>query len=371
VEGVAEISEPGAREAGPLEKVFGTVALVVGLAVVAPLPLLGLGALGYATLAEARVARTGRLRDALFGAVPAARLATFGLGAWGALLPARHLAARAHDARLVEPDGNAAAVYAALWAVALVLGLAYLASVALQGGRARDFLRPRVATLVREIAVGRAWARLRDGVWRVFARGVPLLTEGARALLVGVAWLCVPTLLLFVAARATSLPRGVTALAYGVGGVLLSVALLAGPFAQGRAALHGSFRAGLDVRATFAAIARAPLAALLATLVTLALAAPLHLLKIEPLPEASWLPSLVFVLFGLPSRALAGWALARSGRRARPAHVALRVLARGIALTAAVAYVALVVLSEYTSWRGAESLFEQHVLLVPTPFLPG
>ena len=109
----------------------------------------------------------------------------------------------------------------------------------------------------------------------------------------------------------------------------------------------------------------------LGSLVTLLLAAPLHLLKIEPVPPgAAWIPSLAFVAFGLPSRALTGWALGRSLRRATPAHLALRVVARTIACAAALAYVGLAVLSQYTSWRGALSLFEQHVLLVPTPFMP-
>ncbi len=350
------------------ELAFGLAALVVGLAIVAPTPLLGLASLGYAVLAEARVARSGRLRDALFGVDAGARAGTMAVFAWVALLVPRGLAARAHDARLVEPDGGGVA-WGLAAAITLVLALAYTACGCLQGGRARDFLRPKPRLFADRILSGAAWTQARGAVWTVLATcAVPLLAAGARALLVGVAWLAVPTTLLFVAARVPG-PGAMLAGALGTG--LLAVALVAGPYAQGRAAISGALRDGIDVKGVFAAIARAPVASLLATLVTLMLAAPLHLLKIEPVPPgAAWIPSLAFVAFGLPSRALTGWALARSARRTAPAHLAIRVVARAIAGAAALAYVGLAVLSQYTSWRGAMSLFEQHVLLVPTPFIP-
>ena len=351
-----------------VEGLFGLAALVVGLAVVAPVPVLGLAALGYAVVAEARVAQSGQLREALFGVRAAARAGTIAAFAWAALLVPRALAARAHDARLVDPDGGGAGFSLAAGA-ALVLALAYVACACSQGGRARDFLRPRPRAFAAALVSGDAWAKARDEVWIALATGaLPLLAAGARALLIGVAWLVAPTTLLFVATRVSGGPG---ALAGALGAGLLAIALVVGPYAQGRAALSGTLRAGLDVRGALAAIARAPIASLLATLVTLLLAAPLHLLKIEPVPPgAAWIPSLAFVAFGLPSRALTGWALGRSLRRATPAHLALRVVARTIACAAALAYVGLAVLSQYTSWRGALSLFEQHVLLVPTPFMP-
>jgi hypothetical protein len=350
------------------EGAFGLVALVVGLAVVAPVPVLGLAALGYAVVAEARVAQSGRLRDALFGVRPAARAGTIAAFAWAALVVPRALAARAHDARLVDPDGGGVGFGLAAGA-ALVAAVAYVACASSQGGRVRDFLRPRPGVFATALVSGAAWARARDDMWSALAtRALPLLAAGARALLVGVAWLAVPTTLLLAATRGSG---GVSALAGAVGAGLLAIALVVAPYAQGRAALTGRLRDGLDVKAAFAAIARAPLASLLATLATLLLAAPLHLLKIEPVPPgAAWIPSLAFVALGLPSRALTGWALARSRRRTAPAHLVLRVVARAIACAAALTYVGLAVLSQYTSWRGALSLFEQHVLLVPTPFLP-
>ena len=66
---------------------------------------------------------------------------------------------------------------------------------------------------------------------------------------------------------------------------------------------------------------RAPLAFLIALVVTLLFALPLYLLKIEIIPrEAAWLPSLVFVAFIFPARLLSGWAYARAERRTAPRH---------------------------------------------------
>ncbi len=104
-------------------------------------------------------------------------------------------------------------------------------------------------------------------------------------------------------------------------------------------------------------------------MVLLVAAIPLYLLKIEMVPhEAAWLPSLVFVIFLAPARLLAGWAYARSGRRDQPRHWVFRVLGRIAIIPAALLYVLVVWLSQYTSWGGVSSLYEQHAFLLPAPF---
>ena len=85
--------------------------------------------------------------------------------------------------------------------------------------------------------------------------------------------------------------------------------------------------------------------------------------------EAAWLPSLVFVAFLAPARLLVGWAYARSGRRDRPRHWFFRVLGRLAIVLVAPFYVLVVFLSQYTSWGGVWSLYEQHAFLLPVPFL--
>ena len=104
-------------------------------------------------------------------------------------------------------------------------------------------------------------------------------------------------------------------------------------------------------------------------MVLLMAAIPLYFLKIEMIPrEAAWLPSLVFVVFLAPARLLTGWAYARSGRRDCPRHWTFRVLGRVAIVAAALLYVLVVFLAQYTSWGGASSLYEQHAFLLPVPF---
>lgn len=99
-------------------------------------------------------------------------------------------------------------------------------------------------------------------------------------------------------------------------------------------------------------------------------AIPLYILKIEMIPrEAAWLPSLAFVLFLAPARLVTGWAYARSMRRERPRHWLFRVLGRLAIVPVAILYVVVVFLSQYISWSGVGSLYEQHAFLLPVPFL--
>jgi hypothetical protein len=103
---------------------------------------------------------------------------------------------------------------------------------------------------------------------------------------------------------------------------------------------------------------------------TLLLALPLYLLKIEIIPrEAAWLPSLLFVASIFPARLLTGWACARSNRRQAKRHWFWRIVARLGMLPVVGIYVAIVYFTQYVSWHGVWSLYEQHAFLVPAPFL--
>jgi hypothetical protein len=124
---------------------------------------------------------------------------------------------------------------------------------------------------------------------------------------------------------------------------------------------------------------RAPLAFWFSFVITLLFALPLYLFKIEVPPyQATWwisdlsflsMTSLIFVAFIWPARFLTGWALARARKRERPRFILFRWAARLSLLPVAAIYVLLVYVTQYTSWYGAYSLFEQHAFLVPVPFL--
>ncbi len=84
--------------------------------------------------------------------------------------------------------------------------------------------------------------------------------------------------------------------------------------------------------------------------------------------DAAWMVSLFFIAFIYPARLLTGWALGRSGRRATPRHWFFRWTGRLPFLPVALLYVLIVFFTQYTSWNGAWSLYEQHAFLVPVPF---
>ena len=112
------------------------------------------------------------------------------------------------------------------------------------------------------------------------------------------------------------------------------------------------------------------MAFLVALLFTLVLALPLYLLKIEIVPrEAAWLPSLLFVVSIFPARLLTGWAMARSSDRRAPRPWLWRWASRLAMVPLVLFYVLLVYFTQYLSWYGVWSLYEQHAFLVPAPFL--
>ncbi len=119
-----------------------------------------------------------------------------------------------------------------------------------------------------------------------------------------------------------------------MGALLLILVLLYLPFLQMRMAMLNRLSAAFNVCAVRADYKRAPWAFALSFVVTLLLALPLYLLKIEIVPrEAAWLPSLVFIAFIFPARLLTGWALSRA-RTARNAAPLVLPLDRPTALPA-------------------------------------
>ncbi|MBI2827416.1 MAG: DUF4013 domain-containing protein [Planctomycetia bacterium] len=343
---------------------FGAAALVLGLAVLATLPVLQLLSLGYLLEASGRVARERRLTAGFVGVRKAARLGSIVLCTWLLLWPLRFVSAMASSARLIEPGGAAQRGWTiALWLLT-ALFMVHVVSACFRGGRVRSFLWPRPIYLARQLTRPGAYAKARDAVWDFVVRlRLPYyFWLGLRGFVGGLVWLAVPITLLAAGAKAPLV--GV------VGGLLLALVVLYLPFAQVRFAVENRLRAMFEVRALRNHFRRAPVAFLIALVATLVFALPLYLLKIEIIPrEAAWLPSLVFVAFIFPARLLAGWAYARAERRERPRHWLFRIPARLAMLPVAVVYVAIVYFTQFTSWHGIASLYEQHAFLVPVPFL--
>jgi hypothetical protein len=346
------------------EWMFGLASLLVALAVLAPLPVLQFLSLGYLLEASGRIARTGRLRAGFVGVRKAARVGSLVFGAWVMLLPLRFVSTMAARARLIEPGSPADRNWSlALWILTVLL-VGHILGACLRGGKLRHFLWPRPIKLLKQLFVPNAYATARDHVWD-FATGLHLphlFWLGARGFAGGLIWLAIPVSLLASARFAPVLGF--------VGGVLLAIVLLYVPFLQTRMAAENRFRAMFEVGQVRQAFRRGPFAFWVALLMTLALALPLYLLKIEVVPrDAAWLPALVFVVFTLPARLACGWAYGYADHREKPRNWFLRQGVRLTMLPVTGFYVFLVFFTQYTSTHGVWSLYAQHAFLLPVPFL--
>jgi hypothetical protein len=345
--------------------VFGLISLVLGLSTLAALPVIQVLSLGYFLESAARVARTGRLRDGLIGVRPAARIGCLAAAIWLALVPAWFVGSYARSAELIDPGGAAARNLRIGLVVATLISLLYIAVSCLRGGRLRHFLWPwgHPSWLVGRLRAGGLYSEARDGLWTFVASlRVPYYFRLGLVGFVGtLAWLVVPAILIGATQRFPVLGL--------LGAILLAVIVPFLPFLQVRYAVEGRVSALFSRTAIRDRFRRAPWAFAFSLFVLLVAAIPLYFLKIEMIPrEAAWLPSLVFVIFLAPARLLTGWAYARSGRRDSPRHWIFRILGRIAIIVAAVLYVVVVFIGQYTSWGGAGSLYEQHAFLLPVPF---
>ncbi|MDG3002570.1 hypothetical protein [Paludisphaera mucosa] len=345
---------------------FGLASLVAGLAVLSSTPVLQFLSLGYLLESSARVARSGRLRDGMFGVRLAGRVGGMVVGTVVSLIPLWVAGSYARSAAVIDPGGS---VERGWWVVAVAvwaLTCLHLLTAFLRGGQLRRFLWPFGGPfwLRRRLREGGLYAASRDGFWEFVGRFRPwhYLRLGFVGFVGTLAWLVVPTSMIAATTRFPILgPIGMLGLAC-VAPVL--------PFLQTGYAVEGRWSALFGLRSARERFRHAPWAFAFALLVLLAASIPLYLLKIEMIPrEAAWLPGLVFVVFLAPARLLVGWAYARSLRRERRSHWFFRLVGRIAIVAVALVYVVVVFLSQYISWGGVWSLYEQHAFLAPAPFL--
>jgi hypothetical protein len=356
----------GGPVASAAEWLFGVVSLVLGLSILAALPILQFLSLGYFLESSARVARSGRLRDGIIGPRKAARVGGLIAGAWLSTLPLALVASLARSADLIDPGGPVARGWRVGQIVLTVLTIVHVDIACARGARLRHFLWPfgHPFWLVRRLRRGGFYVEARDGLWEFVAslRLPHYLRLGFVGFLGTLTWLVPPALLIAAGGRYPLL--GI------LGTLLLAIVVPFLPFVQVRYAVEGRAAALFAPGAVRDRFRRAPWAFAFALLILLVAAIPLYLLKIEIIPrDAAWLESLVFVAFLAPARLFVGWAYARAGRRYRPRHWLFRALGRLAIIPAAMLYVLVVFLAQYTSWAGVRSLYEQHAFLLPVPFL--
>jgi hypothetical protein len=367
------------------EIVIGTLTLMVALPVLAALPVLQFISLGFMLDVSGQLARMPPRQRGIAGL---ARFAFEVLRQWSVglrivsragtiivctallLLPLRlFITSLWVSAEIIDPGSSVAHGWKIGLTVATVLLLIHVGLACACGGKLRHFLLPFLNPFILAYRIwqGGYYARACDGVWE-YVRSLRLpfyFWLGLRGFAGGFLWLAIPTSLL-------ALGR-VSTLAGYLGGLLLIVVLLFVPLAQMHMVARNRFLAIFDLFGILGQFSRAPLAFTSAFFFTLLLAVPLFLLKIESVPrEVVWIPSFFFILSIFPSRLLTAWAYNRASRVAKR-NIIIRclciLLAIALMLATSTVYVIILFFSQYTSWGGVWSLYEQHAFLLPVPFL--
>lgn len=348
--------------------VFGLISLMIILAALAAIPLLQFLSLGYMLEAAARVAKTGRLRDGFIGVRTAGRIGGVIAASWLLVLPIRLAADFARSAEIINPESKEAATWRLGVFILAVVTFFHISMAIARGGKIRYFLWPfNFINVVLRVVRGGAYTAARDATWDLVMsfRLTHYFLLGLKGFIGALIWLVIPVTFLAMGHAKFA----VAPLIGFVGGIMLAFVLIYLPLLQMRIATENRFGAvfeWLSVRRTFA---KAPWAISAAFIISLAFALPLYLLKIEVVPsEAAWLPALVFMAFIFPARLLMGWAIGRAGKRKAPRHWFFRITGKLPLLPAAGFYVLIVFFSQYTSWNGVLSLYEQHAFLLPVPF---
>lgn len=349
---------------------IGFATMVLSLALISAVPLLNFLSLGYLLEASARVARGGKLRYGFIGIRKFARVGKIALAIWLWTLPIRLVHSFWQDAELIRAGSEQADQLRVFLSILIVLVSLHLTWALIRGGRFRHFLWPAPIRFLRWLGEKEKWSPIRSALVDFCddVRPVHYWLLGLGGFLGAAAWLLLPVGILLLASAISN--PGASFLVSLVGGILLGVAVLFVPFLQTRYAVNRRFREFFSISGARNLFRRAPVAFWLALFVTLLFALPLYLLKIELTPrEVAWLPNLVFVLFIFPARLLVGWAISRALRREENRIWVARWTARLAAFPVVAAYVFLVWLTQYLSWHGTFSLFEQHAFLVPAPLL--
>jgi hypothetical protein len=341
----------------------GGFGLLSALSIVAAIPVLQFATLGWLLEAEGRLARGEGWRSLLPGLRKAVPWGAGLLGCGLLAIPLLVLRSYTLDAQILDPASSTAITLARVTlGYGVFAGLYGLLALAAGRGKLWNFVRPfhNMAVLLRALADPEVSLRRELVGYVTSLRPAHYLKLGLMGFLVAAAWLGPPTLLLAANKRFPGLAL--------LGALGLILVLRPALVAQARVAQEGRLGAGFELWAIRANIRRAPFSTALALVLTLGLALPLYLLKIELLPrDALWLPAGFFLLALWPGRVAAGWAQSRASQEG-VSHWILRLVGLGIALPSAGTYVFFVFFNQFFGWRGAGALFAHHAYLLPVAF---
>lgn len=376
---------------------FGIVSLILLLAVIAAVPVVNFLALGYLLEVEARVARTGRFRDAFLLLDVAPRIGSIALGLWLWVLPLRLLASARDDQRVILGDGASGGLEV-LTPIVAVLIATHLCLALARGGSFWAFFHPRLVDgFPLQWLRGRLWVlrlpfrffnpltflanpfwllrQLRDGDYMAHATaGVKDFLQrlrlkhhfllGLKGFVGAFVWLAIPSALL-IAGRPNGGGRN---LLIGIGGIMLMFVLSWVPFLQARFAVTGRWKTMFDLRTIRELYRYAPLAWLAAITIVYVLSLPLYLPKVFLLPrDAMWVITMIFIVTIYPARVATGWALHRAAFKTEKPWFGFRWLSRSLLFLLMGLYTFLLFFTPLIAEHGRAAIFEHHSLLLPMP----
>lgn len=399
-------------------RLFGIASIIILLAITASIPILQFISFGYLFEVSGRLARQRTFSDAMIGLSKASKLGGVIVGCWFTFLPVRILSSIWEEAHLIDSSSTATMIAKNCLILLIIFSVCHIFTALICGGRLRYFFWPLIAPvslsiwlarrltgintirLIIKYSIGllapniekdisnarpiRNWfppiillsrirteniyTTARDDAWD-FLLSLNLkyyMLLGLKGFGGSFVWLLIPTLLLVSA----SYEEGGLSVLFGILGVLFAIPIFGTLlFLQTHFALDGKLIRFTEVNQVWRNFGRAPIAHLFALTVSLVLALPLFLLKIETIPnELLWTLSLVFIIFSWPARLALGWAYRRgkNAPRSRPWWIRYPMLLASVPV--AFAFAIILTLTRYVSWNGALSLFENHVFLLPAPF---
>lgn len=351
------------------ESVFASVGLIFFLAILSAIPILSLISLGYLLDAEARVGRSGRLRDGfpLRPFIP--RITTAVLGILLVSFPLWILNGFARDAEIIAPGSFVARRWGIALSILSVVAAIHLFGSLAYGGTLISFFRPfrNLRWLWQQVRQLTLFNTMTNGTLEFLRELRPgnHFWLGLRGYVAPFCWLVIPTFL-FASLRKT---EGLPGLIVIIGGILLAIVLSWAPFLQARLAVEESWRAGFELKSVRELNRRAPWCWLLAIILTYALSIPLYFTTIIlPPSDALWMVNLLFVICIYPARLIVGWAYAQAVRREQRAHFLSRWSAALVSLALLGLYVFFLYFSQLIGQHGKLVLFEHPALLLPVPF---
>lgn len=351
-------------------RLFQFAALLLLLAICSTLPILQLASLGYMLEAGKRIAQHGNLLYGLPGLAKAGRIGTFLLGASITFLPVWLVRDFAITGQLIDPTNNSVQVLEVVSWIMFAMWSSHLLWAIARGGSWWHYYWPQPLRMVREAWRPSFWNQAMDQLWAE-AAGLKLPSLwwlGTRAFISGLCWLALPATLMAIGLRGEERTPVQAFLGFS-GAILMMLITMYLPFLQMNLAIENRFRAGFELRKVRRQYSNAPWSFLWANFLTLGLALPLYLLRIEATPdEYVWLLSLFFVLFTLPGRWFSGFAIYRSQKTGQKHGWYSRFPAYIIQWAYVPIYLGFIYLSLLVVWDGIASVFFQHAFLIPLPF---